>query len=198
MLSPRRVKPAPVVVMYELRSLRAHKPLGTLRAVETRLKKWRGLARWTMQGYTSPRGETVVQIVGERHSLVSRRDNLFSSWQRLVKLLGGAGVATGRAAWAAAPSGASYFADARILHEPYESAAAKVLEDGTKIDAGVLVCSDTLPLLPATQAVQAVQAVHAASPVAVSTPAVAPPAAAALPSRMLVLSPNALLSAQQK
>ena len=97
MLSPRRVKPAPVVVMYELRSLRAAKPLAAMRAVEARIKKWRGLVRWTMMAYASPRAETVVHIVGERHSHVSRRDNLFSSWQRLIKVFGGVGM--GRAAW---------------------------------------------------------------------------------------------------
>ena len=60
-----------------------------MRAVEARIKKWRGLVRWTMLAFTSPRGETVVHIVGERHSSVSRRDNLFSSWQRFVRALGG-------------------------------------------------------------------------------------------------------------
>ena len=99
MLSPRRVKPAPVVVMYELRSLRAAKPLVAMRTVEARIKKWRGLVRWTMLAYTSPRSETVVHIVGERHSHVSRRDNLFSSWQRFVS-----SASRARAAWAACAS----------------------------------------------------------------------------------------------
>jgi hypothetical protein len=146
MLSPRRVKPAPVVVMYELRSLRAAKPLAAMRAVEARIKKWRGLVRWTMMAYASPRAETVVHIVGERHSHVSRRDNLFSSWQRLVKVFGG--VDTGRAAWVTATTGASYFADARILLEGYEAATAKVLEEAKRFDEGVAACSDSLPLLP--------------------------------------------------
>ena len=88
MLSPRRTKPDPVIVMYELRTVRALKPLPTMRVIESRIKKWRGLLRWTMQAFASPRGEAVVQIVGERQSQVSRRDNLFSSWQRLVKLVG--------------------------------------------------------------------------------------------------------------
>jgi hypothetical protein len=147
MLSPRRLKPAPVVVMYELRSLRAAKPSTAVRTVESRIKKWRGLVRWSMMAFGTPRGETVVHIVGERHSHVSRRDNLFSSWQRLMKVMGG--VDTGRAAWVTAANGASYFADARILHEAYEAAVAKVLDEATRIDAGVLTCSDVLPLLPA-------------------------------------------------
>ena len=88
----------------------------------------------------------MVHIVGERHSQVSRRDNLFTSWQRLVKLIGVVDV--GRAAWVSAGNGAAFFADARILHESYESAVAKVLDDATKIDASVLTCTDVLPLLP--------------------------------------------------
>ena len=79
MLSPRRVTPAPVVVMYELRSLRAAKPLAAMRSVEARIKKWRSLMRWSMLAFTLPRGETVVHIVGERHPSVSRCDNLLGS-----------------------------------------------------------------------------------------------------------------------
>ena len=177
MLSPRRVKPAPVVVMYELRSLRAAKPLAAMRAVEARIKKWRGLVRWTMLAFTSPRGETVVHIVGERHSSVSRRDNLFSSWQRFVRALGG--VETGRAAWVTGSNGACYFADARILHEGYEAAAAKVLEEAARADAGVATCSDVLPLLPAQAQVVA--------PPAAGGGAVRPPAL----SSTRVLTPQA-------
>ena len=176
MLSPRRVKPAPVVVMYELRSLRAAKPLAAMRTVEARIKKWRGLVRWTMLAFTSPRGETVVHIVGERHSSVSRRDNLFSSWQRFVRALGG--VETGRAACVAAPNGACYFADARILHEGYEAAAAKVLEEAARADAGVATCSDVLPLLPAQAQVVAAPAAGGGAvrpPAALSTARVLTP-----------------------
>ena len=71
MLSPRRTKPDPVIVMYELRTVRALKPLPTMRVIESRIKKWRGLLRWTMQAFASPRGEAVVQIVGERQSQVA-------------------------------------------------------------------------------------------------------------------------------
>ena len=175
MLSPRRVKPAPVVVMYELRSLRAAKPLAAMRTVEARIKKWRGLVRWTMMAFTSPRGVTVVHIVGERHSSVSRRDNLFSSWQRFVRVFGG--VETGRAAWVTGSNGACYFADARILHEGYEAAAAKVLEEAARADAGVATCSDVLPLLPA----------QAAAPAAGNGSASRPPAPL---SAALVLTPQ--------
>lgn len=146
MLSPRRTKPDSVTVMYELRSLRAQKPLAIMRSIESRIRKWRGMVRWTLIAFASHRGEAVVHIVGERHSQVSRRDNLFTSWQRLVKLIGVVDV--GRAAWVSAGNGAAFFADARILHESYESAVAKVLDDATKIDASVLTCTDVLPLLP--------------------------------------------------
>ena len=71
MLSPRRTKPDPVIVMYELRTVRALKPLPTMRVIESRIKKWRGLLRWTMQAFASPRGGAVVQIVGERQSQVA-------------------------------------------------------------------------------------------------------------------------------
>ena len=69
----------------------------------------------------------------------------------------------------AAPNGACYFADARILHEGYEAAAAKVLEEAARADAGVATCSDVLPLLPAQAQVVA--------PPAAGGGAVRPPAA---------------------
>ena len=98
MLSPRRTKPDPAVVLYELRTVRASKPLQTMRAIESRIKKWRGLLRWTMHAFASSRGEAVIQVVGERQSQVARRDNLFYSWQRVVKTIGG--VECARATWA--------------------------------------------------------------------------------------------------
>ena len=156
--------------MYELRALKAHKALSLMRVVESRIKRWRGLLRWSMLAFSTQRGEAVVQIVGERHSQVSRRDNLFSSWQRLVKSFGG--IEVGRAQWSTASSGQSYFADARILHEGYESACAKVAEEAGRADAGVIVCSDVMPLLPP-------------APVPSAASAVAP---AALPTKTLVLS----------
>ena len=146
MLSPRRMKPEPVVVLYELRMVRALRPLPALRAVEARVKKWRGMLRWMMQAFTSPRGEAIVQIVGERSSHVTRRDNLYASWQRLVEGLGG--VSCARGCWASAASGASYFADARTLHEGYDAVVARVGEEAARADSGVVSCTDLLPLLP--------------------------------------------------
>jgi hypothetical protein len=140
------MKPEPVVVLYELRMVRALRPLPALRAVEARVKKWRGMLRWTMQAFTSPRGEAIVQIVGERSSHVTRRDNLYASWQRLVEDLGG--VSCARGCWASAASGASYFADARTLHEGYDAVVARVGEEAARADSGVVSCTDLLPLLP--------------------------------------------------
>jgi hypothetical protein len=161
MLSPRRTKPDPAVVLYELRTVRASKPLQTMRAIESRIKKWRGLLRWTMHAFASSRGEAVIQVVGERQSQVARRDNLFYSWQRAVKTIGG--VECARATWATAPNGSSFFADARVLHEVYEVAVAKVAEEAMRVDAGTLTCTDLLPLLPPPVGSAAVNATAGAS-----------------------------------
>lgn len=168
MLSPRRMKPEPVVVLYELRMVRALRPLPALRAVEARVKKWRGMLRWTMQAFTSPRGEAIVQIVGERSSHVTRRDNLYASWQRLVEDLGG--VSCARGCWASAASGASYFADARTLHEGYEGVVARVGEEAARADSGVVSCTDLLPLMPLPVASASVAASGAAPPSVSSAP----------------------------
>ena len=168
MLSPRRMKPEPVVVLYELRMVRALRPLPALRAVEARVKKWRGMLRWTMQAFTSPRGEAIVQIVGERSSHVTRRDNLYSSWQRLVEGLGG--VSCARGCWVSAASGASYFADARMLHEGYDAVVARVGEEAARADSGVVSCTDLLPLMPLPVAAAAAAASGAAPPSAPSAP----------------------------
>ena len=156
-----------------------------MRVIESRIKKWRGLLRWTMQAFASPRGEAVVQIIGERQSQVSRRDNLFSSWQRLVKLVGG--VDCGRAAWATAANESSYFADARVLHESYETAVAKVTEEAARVDAGTMSCTDMLPLMPPP-----VGAVAVAS---IAGPAVASSAASTEKASATVQSPARALTA---
>ena len=168
MLSPRRNKPEPVVVLYELRMVRALRPLPALRAIEARVKKWRGMLRWTMQAFTSPRGEAIVQFVGERSSHVTRRDNLYSSWQRLVEDLGG--VTCARGSWASATSGASYFADARMLLESYEVAVGKAGEEAARADSGVVSCTDLLPLMPLPVAAAAAVASGAVAPSSPSAP----------------------------
>ena len=102
-LSPRRVKAAPAVVLYELRVTRlagGPRPERLMRAFEACARKWRGVARWCVQAHTSARGEAVVQVVVERGAGAGRVDNLFVSWRRAagreLKLpRGGAGVRRG-------------------------------------------------------------------------------------------------------
>lgn len=188
MLSPRRMKLEPVVVLYELRMVRALRPLPALRAIETRVKKWRGMLRWTMQAFTSPRGEAIVQIVGERSSHVTRRDNLYSSWQRLVEDLGG--VSCARGCWASAASGASYFADARMLHEGYAAVVARVGEEAARADSGVVSCTDLLPLMPLPVSSAAATASGVVAPIAPSAPS-GTPAAASSGTAVVHVAPHA-------
>lgn len=85
MLSPRRVKSSPTVVLYELRLIRPNTRSERLaRMFEGVVKKWRGISRWYLQTHTSPRGEAVLQVVGERQSQVARVDNLYALWCRSV------------------------------------------------------------------------------------------------------------------
>jgi len=84
-LSPRRIKPTPTIILYELRMIGLKtRPSSLLRKLEAIIKKWRGLVRWYMQGHTSMRGEVVVHIVGERFGRVNRVDNLVASWRRAI------------------------------------------------------------------------------------------------------------------
>ena len=89
--SPRRVRNTPTVALYECRLLKcAVKTASLLRHVEQRLKKWRGVQRWSLQCYCSPRGEVVVQAVVERAAVASRVDNLLQAWRKIVvKMLPG-------------------------------------------------------------------------------------------------------------
>ena len=69
--SPRRVRSAPSVALYECRLHRfAVKPAAVLRSVEGRVRKWRGVQRGFAQCYSSARGEVVVQAVVERGACV--------------------------------------------------------------------------------------------------------------------------------
>ena len=97
------------------------------RLFEGCVKKWRGVARWYLQAHTSARGEAVLQIVSERHSQVSRIDNLFASWRRaLVKEL--QLPKTGslkRATWAAIGAD-NYIVDVHVMHDVFDAATAKL------------------------------------------------------------------------
>jgi hypothetical protein len=97
------------------------------RLFEGCVKKWRGVARWYLQAHTSARGEAVLQIVSERHSQVSRIDNLFASWRRaLVKEL--QLPKTGslkRATWTAIGA-ENYIVDVHVMHDVFDAATAKL------------------------------------------------------------------------
>ena len=128
MLSPRRVKPTPTVILYELRMIR----LGTrsekmARLFEGCVKKWRGVARWYLQAHTSARGEAVLQVVSERHSPVSRIDNLFSSWRRTLgkELQLPKPASLKRATWTAIGAD-NIIVDVRVMHDVFDAATAKL------------------------------------------------------------------------
>ena len=77
--SPRRIRSAPSIALYELRLLRTSSRPGSLvRALEPRIRRWRGLARWHIHAFSSARGEIVLQLVAERQSHVARVDNSLS------------------------------------------------------------------------------------------------------------------------
>jgi hypothetical protein len=161
-LSPRRVKPATVTVLYELRALRSHPPAAYLSRFEAKVRGWRGLQRWRMQAYTSARGETVLQVVAEKAAQSSRVDNAFSSWRRVLQQLlpvpksSALGAATLRTAWARGSwiagdgqrSTSSWYADVKLLAEAYDAACAKLWEEARRADAGTTRCSYLEPALP--------------------------------------------------
>jgi hypothetical protein len=174
-LSPRRVKPATVTVLYELRALRSNPPAAYLSRFEAKVRGWRGLQRWRMQAYTSVRGETVLQVVAEKAAQSSHVDNAFSSWRRVLQALlpvpktGASGAVKARAAWARGSwiagdgqhSTSSWYADVKLLAEAYDVACAKLWEEARRADAGATRCSYLEPALPqlARRALQ--EAVHA-------------------------------------
>ena len=148
-LSPRRVKPAPAVVMYELRVLRTSlAPAALLPLFEARVRTWRGVARWGIQCCTNARGEVVLRAAVERHSL-ARLDNHFATWRRaLRKALGRAldARALRRGEWAAVGD-ASVLADVRVLFDAFDAACAKLWAETN--DPLAVRCSYLEPALPA-------------------------------------------------
>ena len=161
-LSPRRVKPATVTVLYELRALRSHPPAAYVSRFEAKVRRWRGLQRWTMQAHTSTRGETVLHVIAEKTAQSSRIDNAFSSWRRLLQQLlpvaqpSALAPAKAIAAWARAcwisgdgqQSSRSLYADVRLLAETYDAACAKLWEEARRVDVGATRCSYLEPAMP--------------------------------------------------
>jgi len=161
MSSPRRVRNTPTVVLYECRLLKcAVKTASLLRHVEARIKKWRGVLRWSLQCYCSPRGEVVVQAVVERAAAASRADNLLQAWRKLVaRMLPGAVQAKQlrRGAWFQ-----DTLVDVRVMVEAWEAACAKLGAEAA-VDDSAARCTYLEPALPsAAQGVA--QAARAAAP----------------------------------
>jgi len=146
--SPRRVKSTPTVVLYECRLLKSSlKPASLLRYVEAKVKKWRGVQRWYLQCYLSPRGEVVVQAVVERVAAVCRVDNLIQAWRKIVvKMIPGAPQTKElkRGVWCQ-----EVFVDVRVMVEIWESACAKLGAEAS-VDGGGVKCSYLEPALPST------------------------------------------------
>ena len=153
-LSPRRVKSAPTIILYELRILRsAHKATLLLPLFEARVKKWRGMLRWALQASVSSRGEVVVQVVVERQAL-ARIDNLFATWRKALAELFGVRKLK-RASWTSdrgaadkgGPENSTYLADVKVLHDAFEAACAKLWAE--TLDPAAVRCSYIEPALPA-------------------------------------------------
>ena len=146
--SPRRVRSTPTVVLYECRLLKSSlKPASVLRYVEGKVKKWRGVQRWYLQCYLSPRGEVVIQAVVERVAAAYRVDNLIQSWCKIVvKMLPGAPQVKQlkRGVWCQ-----DMLVDVRVMVETWESACAKLGAEAS-VDGGAVKCSYLVPALPST------------------------------------------------
>jgi len=173
--SPRRVRNTPTVALYECRLLKcAVKTSSLLRHVEQRLKKWRGVQRWSLQCYCSPRGEVVVQAVVERAAVASRVDNLLQAWRKIVvKLLPGVQAKQlKRGVWFQ-----DTLVDVRVMVEAWEAACAKLGAEAS-VDGGAVRCSYLEPALPSAAAPSAA----APSAASVVPNAAARATASALPS----------------
>ena len=146
--SPRRVRSTPTVALYECRLLKSSLKLASvLRYVEGKVKKWRGVQRWYLQCYLSPRGEVVIQAVVERVAAVCRVDNLIQAWRKIVvKMIPGAPQVKQlkRGVWCQ-----DMLVDVRVMVEHWESACAKLGAEAS-VDGGAVKCSYLEPALPST------------------------------------------------
>jgi hypothetical protein len=198
-LSPRRVKSAPTIILYELRILRsAHKPALLLSLFEARVKKWRGMLRWALQASVSSRGEVVVQVVVERQAL-ARIDNLFATWRKALTELFGVRKLK-RASWASdrgaadkgGPETSTYLADVKVLHDAFEAGCAKLWAE--TLDPAAVRCSYIEPALPAPLGSSVLRSMPAAlsstgTRVAPSTSAAAPVYASAATKSVAIPKP---------
>ena len=145
---PRRVRSTPTVALYECRLLKSSlKPASVLRYVEGKIKKWRGVQRWYLQCYLSPRGEVVIQAVVERVAAACRVDNLIQAWRKIVvKMIPSAPLANQlkRGVWCQ-----DMLVDVRVMVEHWENACAKLGAEAS-VDGGAVKCSYLEPALPST------------------------------------------------
>ena len=146
--SPRRVRSTPTVALYECRLLKSSLKLASvLRYVEGKVKKWRGVQRWYLQCYLSPRGEVVIQAVVERVAAACRVDNLIQAWRKIVvKMIPGAPQVKQlkRGVWCQ-----DMLVDVRVMVEHWENACAKLGAEAS-VDGGAVKCSYLEPALPST------------------------------------------------
>lgn len=147
--SPRRVRNTPTVALYECRLLKCIvKTSSLLRHVEQRIKKWRGVQRWSLQCYCSPRGEVVVQAVVERAAVASRVDNLLQAWRKVVvKMMPGVQAKQlKRGVWFQ-----DTLVDVRVMVEAWEAACAKLGAEAA-VDGSAVMCTYLEPALPSAGA----------------------------------------------
>ena len=142
------------------------------------MKKWRGVQRWSLQCYCSPRGEVVVQAVVERTAVASRVDNLLHAWRKLVvKLLPGVQAKQlKRGVWLQ-----DTLVDVRVMVEAWEAACAKLGAEAA-VDGGAVRCSYLEPALPSASVAPSASAPSDASAAAPNAAAAARAPASALPS----------------
>ena len=170
-LSPRRVRITPTVALYECRLLKYPvKTASLLRHVEQRIKKWRGVQRWSLQCYCSARGEVVVQAVVERAAIASRVDNLLQAWRKLVaKMLPGVQAKQlKRGVWCN-----EVLVDVRVMVEEWETACAKLGAEAA-VDGGAVQCTYLEPALPNAAASNSLSSAAAHSVPSATVPSFAP------------------------
>ena len=145
--SPRRVRFAPSVALYECRLVRCDaKAASLLRYVESRVKRWRGVQRWAALCFKSGRGEVVVQVVAERATPALRIDNLLHAWRKLIAKILPDGVSAKqlkRGGWFA-----DAFVDIKIMAEAFDAGIGKLRAEAAAVDSAALSCSFVEPALP--------------------------------------------------
>jgi hypothetical protein len=123
-----------------------------LRALDSGMQWARSVRWWTSISFMNrPRNEIVVQIISERHAPVTRLDNLYTAWLRVIRdgvVLDGQKLpAMPRAKWLLLGSWQTW-ADARVLPLSYPDAVTLCTATAKQTDAQAIVCSSSEPPLP--------------------------------------------------